>query len=201
MKQIAIFLAFTFVTSWVIAWRIWADGGIDASPLGGIYVFCFMFGPAVGALATAWVYERKRYACALGLKRYPFMRYVKWLPFAWGVPLLLVAVAIGLSGLLNGQGFADPVAYMQQQIDAIPDGVESEVVFSPETLLLIQLAVGIPLGFLINTLVLTFSEEIGWRGWLQPKLSQQGLGFWGISGVTGLIWGVWHAPIIALGHN
>lgn len=42
-------------------------------------------------------------------------------------------------------------------------------------------------------------EEFGWRAYLQPKLMPLGgrkTMVW-----MGIIWGVWHAPIIAMGHN
>jgi membrane protease YdiL (CAAX protease family) len=45
----------------------------------------------------------------------------------------------------------------------------------------------------------TFGEEWGWRGYLQHQLMP--LGTWPALIVTGLIWGLWHAPIILLGYN
>jgi len=50
------------------------------------------------------------------------------------------------------------------------------------------------------TLLVTFGEEYGWRSYLQTELT-------GIVGkikatlLVGLVWGVWHAPVIAMGHN
>lgn len=45
----------------------------------------------------------------------------------------------------------------------------------------------------------TFGEEFGWRGYLQPKLMP--LGERKAVLLTGIIWGVWHWPIILMGHN
>jgi membrane protease YdiL (CAAX protease family) len=47
--------------------------------------------------------------------------------------------------------------------------------------------------------LISFGEEYGWRGFLQGELVKLGR----IKGVllVGLIWGVWHAPIVAMGHN
>ncbi|TFG65541.1 MAG: CPBP family intramembrane metalloprotease, partial [Anaerolineales bacterium] len=45
----------------------------------------------------------------------------------------------------------------------------------------------------------TFGEEFGWRGYLQQKLLPMGTRtamVW-----MGVIWGVWHWPMIAMGHN
>jgi membrane protease YdiL (CAAX protease family) len=42
-------------------------------------------------------------------------------------------------------------------------------------------------------------EEFGWRAYLQPKLMP--LGGRKTMLLMGIIWGLWHAPIIAMGHN
>lgn len=53
-------------------------------------------------------------------------------------------------------------------------------------------------GITINAIA-GFGEELGWRGLLQKELAY--LGFWKSNILIGLIWGVWHAPIILQGHN
>ncbi len=53
-------------------------------------------------------------------------------------------------------------------------------------------------GATINAIA-AFEEESGWRGFLLNKLKHQS--FIKTSFTIGLIWGVWHAPIILAGHN
>jgi membrane protease YdiL (CAAX protease family) len=60
----------------------------------------------------------------------------------------------------------------------------------------------IPSGFLVLLATLLFQgtlsaalEEIGWRGLLVPKMMRL-TGFTGTALVTGLIWAVWHYPLI-----
>ncbi len=53
-------------------------------------------------------------------------------------------------------------------------------------------------GITINA-IFAFGEEVGWRGFLIKEFGE--MGFWKASYLIGLIWGVWHAPIIAMGHN
>ena len=48
-------------------------------------------------------------------------------------------------------------------------------------------------------LIITFGEEYGWRGYLQGELVHLGR-IRGV-GLLGIIWGVWHWPIILMGYN
>jgi uncharacterized protein len=59
------------------------------------------------------------------------------------------------------------------------------------------------LGGLISSITFNlpfmFGEEFGWRGLLLKET--QGLGFIPSCLFIGLVWGIWHAPIILMGHN
>jgi membrane protease YdiL (CAAX protease family) len=57
-------------------------------------------------------------------------------------------------------------------------------------------AVGVAALFLA---VLTFGEEYGCRGYLLPKLLP--LGEVKAAVIVGLIWGLWHAPLLLAGLN
>ncbi len=48
-------------------------------------------------------------------------------------------------------------------------------------------------------LIIAFGEEYGWRGYLQTELTRLGR----IRGVflLGIIWGIWHWPVIWMGYN
>ena len=48
-------------------------------------------------------------------------------------------------------------------------------------------------------LIITFGEEYGWRGYLQSELVHLGR-IRGV-GLLGIIWGIWHWPIIFMGYN
>lgn len=51
---------------------------------------------------------------------------------------------------------------------------------------------------LVNLLP-ALGEEVGWRGWLWPRL--QPLGQLPAILISGVVWGLWHAPLILLGYN
>lgn len=81
----------------------------------------------------------------------------------------------------------EQLAKMEQQARMFP--------VHPFWLGLIQ---GLVAGPTINA-VAGFGEELGWRGYLQKYLGF--MGFWKSSLLIGVIWGVWHAPLIIHGHN
>ncbi|MDZ7701407.1 MAG: CPBP family intramembrane glutamic endopeptidase [Halobacteriales archaeon] len=74
----------------------------------------------------------------------------------------------------------------------------SPLPFTPGTFLALQLGQLLIVAPLVNSLF-TFGEEFGWRGYLLPKLLP--LGARRALLAHGVIWGVWHWPIIAMGHN
>lgn len=52
----------------------------------------------------------------------------------------------------------------------------------------------------VVNIIATLGEEIGWRGYLLYQLKEEHGTVKAIL-LTGVIWGIWHAPMIALGHN
>lgn len=59
---------------------------------------------------------------------------------------------------------------------------------------------GIPLGAVTGA-AFALGEELGWRGYLVPRLGEQ-LGLDGTALVSGLVWAVWHYPLIVFaGYN
>lgn len=62
----------------------------------------------------------------------------------------------------------------------------------------LTLVQGLLAGVTINA-VFGFGEEYGWRGVLADALAP--LGEFRATVLTGVLWGLWHAPIIVLGHN
>lgn len=61
----------------------------------------------------------------------------------------------------------------------------------------------LPLSVIASTFIFSFGalgEEIGWRGYLYPKLEEL-FGTTKAVIIGGIIWGVWHFPAIYAGHN
>ncbi|WP_114854155.1 CPBP family intramembrane glutamic endopeptidase [Brachybacterium sp. YJGR34] len=66
-----------------------------------------------------------------------------------------------------------------------------------ESIPVLSLALAIPMIAVMQG-IFAIGEEAGWRGWLQTELS--GFSFWPSSLLIGLLWALWHVPIVlALG--
>ena len=60
-----------------------------------------------------------------------------------------------------------------------------------------------PLIAVVQGVVLSFAalgEELGWRGYMMPKLIEL-MGMPKAIIIGGIIWGLWHAPLTCVGHN
>ena len=68
----------------------------------------------------------------------------------------------------------------------------------PVLLFILGVAGGMTSGAILN-FPFTLGEELGWRGLLLKEV--QSLGFWKSNLLIGTIWGLWHMPIILMGHN
>ena len=68
----------------------------------------------------------------------------------------------------------------------------------PWVVFIIQVIASVLTAPLMNS-IFTFGEEFGWRGYLQQKLMPMGARKAMV--LMGVIWGVWHWPMIAMGHN
>ncbi len=149
-----------------------------------------MWMPGLSALIVTRRVEGKPIR-SLNLRRLGPRRAYLW---AWLVPPFL-AVLTGLLTWIFGLGVFDTnFTLIRESMQAAPGGAA----VPPALVVAIQAVFAFTLGALFNTLF-GLGEELGWRGYLLPGLL--GLGQWRAILVSGVIWGVWHAPIILQGHN
>ncbi len=192
-KAIYWFLGIAFGFSWVMFLLPLAFTSLGEQTVAMIRLGCFvlaMWGPGIAALVTTFVILKEPLS-SLGLNRLG----KKWIYLAaWFIPPLLAAAAIPLSVLFGLAEYDPEMTLLQQMVAQLPAGSGLTV----EILLAIQLVQGLLLGPLINVFA-TMGEEMGWRGFLLPRLLP--LGQWKAILISGVIWGVWHAPAIAQGHN
>lgn len=111
-----------------------------------------------------------------------------------------VAWAAGAAGLPGAGHLAANTDELRQRLMEISPALSPSVAIpEPAVLASITLIQGLIAGITINALF-AFGEEYGWRGVLADKLRP--LGVLRSNLVIGVLWGLWHAPIIILmGHN
>ena len=214
MKQFQLFLAryraltfciITFAITWIYEFAVVYPLVGSANVLTGmpaVATFAIggaMFFPAIGMVLTRLITGEG--FKNLHIKPLPFGRSFKWFVFAWFVPAVLIAVGAALYFMLFPGDFDPTCSGVQRMIDttAALSGASPEIPVTATQLVWIQIAVGVFLGPLLN-IVTTFGEEWGWRGYLVPELAKR-MGIVPNMLVSGAIWGLWHAPITALGHN
>ena len=62
----------------------------------------------------------------------------------------------------------------------------------------ITLISGLTMGVSVNAIA-AFGEEYGWRNYLVGALRE--VKFWKAALFIGVVWGIWHFPLILMGHN
>lgn len=203
-RRIGVFLAVAFGIAWAIALVVALTGGLVNSPIlvpgttltlaFVLIAFGYMFAPALAHLLTRLV-TREGWQ---GLTLRPRLRQ-GW-PYylaAWIGPAILTIAGTALFFALFPQYFDAELGAVQEMMQATQEmGVD--VTMDPWMIVALQTAQAVLLAPLINSFF-TFGEEFGWRGYLQNKLLPLGgrrAMLW-----MGLIWGVWHWPVIAMGHN
>ncbi|WP_147819965.1 CPBP family intramembrane glutamic endopeptidase [Salidesulfovibrio onnuriiensis] len=188
-KPILLFLAITFALTWGVEILLIARGLGFRGVLGTadmLSLVACMWIPGLCALAVHRLVE-KRPVRELGL------RFGSWKGYALAVaivPLAYVAI-FGLTWLL---GLGAPDWQLRALTDLQPAGQEVDIA----SIYLTVLPASIFLGPVINLLP-ALGEELGWRGFLLPRF--MGLGKLRAYLLLGLVWGLWHAPLIWVGFN
>jgi membrane protease YdiL (CAAX protease family) len=114
-------------------------------------------------------------------------------PLLWLLYGLAILLFVGLQTALNWLfKMGEPADWSMFATQAAISGM------TPAVLMILITAQTIILGPFLGLLV-TFGEEYGWRGYLQPAL--YGLGRVRGVALVGIIWGIWHWPIIWMGYN
>lgn len=176
-KGIIVFLLIAFGIAWLDLLVIWlvgigspeGAGPAQPDPLFIVMGLPFTFAPAIAAFVVRKWVTREGFADA-GLR----LRLRKGWPYylyALLFPVIVLPIAVALWAVVK---------------TAQPD--------------LSVLSLESVLPMLVMALVMTlfyFGEEFGWRGYLQLRLAPERPLV--AATLTGLIWGVWHYPMILLG--
>ncbi len=197
-KRIILYLAFTFIITYSLEiglLRPLLTGENQQLVLiGQSLVGMMMFVPAIAVLLTR-VITREGLRNTL-LRLPPFKSDWKYYLFAWFGPAILTVIGALLYFILNPGQFDPGLSYLSKAYESSGLTMETSQL---QTTMLLQIATAFLIGPLINVLN-CFGEEWGWRGYLLPKMKGK-FKMLPMLLINGVIWGVWHAPLTALGHN
>lgn len=200
VRSIAVFVAIAFVLAWLVALPLWLGDGL-ASPLFPLLAVAIMATPAAAALIMVLVVDRPRQkARSLGLWPFrPARRLIGYAALGIVLPIALALVALPIGAVLGvyPADFVGFSGFEQLVTEAARTAGAGELPIPIGTLVVIQLAT-LPAAAFIN-LIPALGEELGWRGWLLPRLMP--LGPVPAILISGVVWGLWHAPLILLGYN
>ncbi len=190
-QKVALFVILTILVSWIAAGLFYWSGLAWGSMESMVFAIVYMFFPLICVvIVQKFIYKQPV------MKTYGVNKKInRWLLVAWLLPVLLTFATIGVSLLFPGVSYSPEMSGI---LDYAPEGVFDEMPFSPAVMFWLMLAQALIAGPTLNAIA-GFGEELGWRGFLLKEAAP--LGFWKSSAFIGLIWGIWHAPLILMGHN
>ena len=177
-KQILTFLFFVFLFSSVPYELMIHSGHIGAG--NGMVVRLVMWCPTFAALATSAVYKIDLATLGWNWRpaKYEWLAYL--LPIFYALPVYL-GCWIFVSGSFDYAGFSKHFA---------------DSYYLPQMPNLATLGLGLPLLATLGVVMsmgTALGEEIGWRGFLLPRLTGR-FGFTVGCLISGAVWAVWHYP-------
>ncbi len=174
-NQITGFILFTLFFSYLIGlpYNIWTrEISKESSEFIAIYLprLIIVTGPALAAITITYLINGKSGVKNLCQKLIPYKKHWGW--YLW-LPVITSVITIS-SFLIGGLSFSNL----------------SNILADSWFILIVHL--------IVQTLIIGIGEELGWRGWLLPKLTDKYSLAVSILFVI-IIWGLWHFPILLKG--
>ncbi|MCL2093613.1 MAG: CPBP family intramembrane metalloprotease [Treponema sp.] len=196
MKKSRQYILLTWGLSWTAVGIAYALG-LRLTDLGAYTAFAaaYMMLPGFVVLILQKIHQEelfKQVAMSLSFNR--------WFLLAILFPVLLTFAALGINlqfPFVQYSSHQENILAMltEEQAAQAQEGLSS----MPGSLfLLITLSQAILAGCTINAFF-ALGEELGWRGYLMRELSNMPVIYSAI--FTGAVWGLWHFPLILMGHN
>tara|TARA_R110000868_G_scaffold86347_8_gene242259 strand:+ start:59180 stop:60034 length:855 start_codon:yes stop_codon:yes gene_type:complete len=149
-----------------------------------IYVGALMMCPALSAFATLKITKRPISSIPWNLEK------SKYLSLSYLIPVLYVTIAyvliwfFSLGSVLNQETILEWSQELGMEEFSIP-------------IIILSMVVLLSIVGVVKNIGSTLGEEIGWRGFFIYELRKI-FSFGGVSIISGLIWSIWHWPIILL---
>lgn len=217
MKKALIYAAALCGISWIAALVFHlttgftgSEGGLDAIGQYRKFAMFYMFLPAIVALifraleGKGTVSRPHALRVKLSFGNDPMLKFrPRW---SWLVGILIVPAWVALSIAISSL-FAEVVGMKEGTLalaaasgaaNLTEEAMAGYNMLTDGMMLAITLISGLFAGLTINALF-TFGEEYGWRAYMVDAL--RGKKFLPSALLIGLVWGLWHFPLILMGHN
>ncbi|HIY85547.1 MAG TPA: CPBP family intramembrane metalloprotease [Candidatus Yaniella excrementavium] len=196
-RQVIWFVILTFALTWLVVLPLYFID--DANLFQTLYLPVALVMMGIPALVSWGVVcktqPKGQRAAALGFRRpRPVGRFLGYLGLAFSIPLGIALLSLPIAAALGLYTFdLENFSGLQQVFDEAGAGS------MPVELMLVSQLLNVVIAAWVINLLPALGEEIGWRGWLTPQLLP--LGIIPTIAITGVVWGLWHTPLILLGHN
>lgn len=192
-RAVVWFLGLTVGLTWTWWALLWAPAVNSNRFLTLAVTSLGMWGPGVSALLVTRFVLAESWRTTT-LDRLGRKRYYLW---AWFLPLAGTLATMGLTVLFRVARFDAEFSQLQAMIEQSAGEPVPLPLWAIVALQVVQAVTWAPL---FNALF-AMGEELGWRGFLLPHLMAAGLTQWRALIISGVVWGLWHAPVIVRGHN
>ena len=176
-KAIITFVILTFALSSVFYYFLISASQLFAA--NGLYILGLMWCPGLSAIITQFFYRKtlREMGWGWGKTKYQLSSYA--IPFFYALVTYSIIWLTGL-GIFTENQFSTNISSELSQIIGTDSGFSN--------ILLVTLGI-------VWVLVSALGEEIGWRGFLVPHLAKITT-FSKTAFISGLIWAIWHYPLI-----
>jgi membrane protease YdiL (CAAX protease family) len=189
MKGIVAYLILAFGIAWV-SWAFIPHASAANPTLITLYVLPGAFAPAFATFVVRkWITREGFGDAGLGLHLSNWRYYL----FGWFLPIPVLAFIVVAAIALR---IEHPDFSMAQGLAHLAPHAKTSAAIAGKAGYLV------PLELFFAALVATpvlFGEEFGWRGYLQLRLFPRSPTLAAVS--TGIVWGLWHVPIILRGYE
>ena len=174
--SILLFLVLTFSFSSVFYRLIIHNGSLGTH--GGLFVLCLMWSPGVAGLITRLIFQGNLRGHGFGWGKTKYQAASYLIPLAYAA---VVYIPLWIAGFANFH--APMIARLTQKF-----GLHNSVA----SYFLLLATIG-----MAQSCTSALGEELGWRGFLVPQLAKV-MPFGGVALTSGIIWSLWHYPLILM---
>jgi len=198
-SKLNLFIVFTFSISWLMFIIFFLSGGEWNTLPAQIMMVCYMFAPLLSAVVVQKVIYSEPLKEYLGIS----FKINPWFFAAWFIMPLITFLTIGISAAFPSVIFDPSMEGFFQRYASVlnPEQLtqmKEQMLNAKVLFFFLGVVQALVAGITINAIA-AFGEEAGWRGLLVKEYGDKS--FLEASLRIGLIWGLWHSPVIALGYN